>query len=187
MSTSTITEIYSEVLDLGRDKMTEGDYLKLASFLGDLHKKKDEPQQSIFREDVSSSRIVVEFDTLKGKHYVINITEYRHVIYTGPKPNEKFISGTVNDEPFTNMSDHDFYKKWMRLIGFYGCKNIKRSSGDVDVEKFQSFGRFKRHCSERDMALNAEDSDAEEEHDSDYNPSYYIAVLFGVDCTSMGY
>jgi hypothetical protein len=184
---STITEIYSEVLDLGRDKMTEGDYLKLATFLGDLHKKKDEPPQSILlREVVSPLRTVIEFDTLKGKHYVITITEYRYIMYTA-KPNEKFISGTVNDEPFTNMSDHDFYKKWVRLIGFYGCKNIKRSSGDVDVEKFQSFGRFKRHCTERDMSLNAEDSEAEEEHDSDYNPSYYIAVLFGVDCTSIGY
>lgn len=187
---STITEIYSEVLDLGRDKMTEGDYLKLASFLGDLHKKKEEPPQAIFREVVSPLRIVIEFDTLKGKHYVITINQIRRVVYVGPKPNEKFISGTVNDEPFTNMLDEDFRKKWSQLIGFYGIKNIKRSSGD-GVEEFVSFGRFKKHCKDRDIALNAEDSEAEEEHLSvmDYNPSYFIIVLFGIDfdCTSMGY
>jgi hypothetical protein len=175
---STITEIYSEVLDLGRDKMTEGDYLKLATFLGDLHKKKDEPPQSIIlREVVSSSRTVIEFDTLKGKHYVITITEYRYIVYSGPKPNEKVITGTVNDEPFTNMLDHDFYKKWTQIMRFYGCKNIKRSSNGEGVEEFASFARFRKHCNEL-LALDAENSDEEEVY-NDY--SCFIDVLFGFD------
>jgi hypothetical protein len=176
---STITEIYSEVLDLGRDKMTEGDYLKLATFLADLHKKNDEPPQSIFREDVLSSRTVIEFDTLKDKRYVINITEYRHVIYTGRKPNERLLSGTVNDEPFTNMLVNDFYKKWKHIIGFYGCKNIKRSSNGEGVEEFASFARFRKHCDEL-LALDADNSDSDD--NGVYNDvRSYFEVLFGID------
>lgn len=181
MSTTTdTTEIYSEVLDLGREKMNEGDYLKLATFLGNLHKTAS--VVSILREDIYSPNTVVEFDTLKDKHCVVKINRIRTVVYAGSKPNEEFISGSVNDDFFTNVLEKDFVRQWTRRIGFYGAKNIKRSSDCGDVEEFKQYGRFKKHCKERDASIGAEDSDDDEEYgNNDFCSGYYTRILFGID------
>ena len=179
------TEIYSEVLDIGREKMNEGDYLKLANFLCELHKKAESAPKISHERILSATDTVVEFDTPKGKHYLIKINQIRRVVYEGSNPDDDFISGSVNGESFTNMLDNDFGTKWGRFIGFYGIKNIKRSFGG-DVEEFTHWGRFKRHCDIRNVSEEAGDSGEEEEMgEVMLRQSYYIRVLFGINSESL--
>lgn len=177
---STITESYSDVLECGREKMSEGDYLKLATFLGNLHK--DNSDFRIVKEDIHLPNTVIEFDTIKDSHCVIKINRLRTVCYAGSKPQEEFISGSVNDVCFTNVLQKDFLLQWGRRIGFYGMKNIKRSTENGNVEEFKHFGRFKRYCKVRDICLEGEDSENEgDPNDSEFIAIYYIKILFGID------
>ena len=175
------TAAYSEILDFGREKMNEGDYLKLAMFLGNLHNAVASAPE-VFRETTNIHNVSVEFDTVKGKHIVVKIDSIREVVYRGAaKPNDDFISGSVNGVAFTNMIDTEFTNYWVKRIAFYGAKNIKRSFDNIEADEFKHFGLFKQFCLERDVSIERSEEEEPDYDAMDFCATYFVNVLFGID------
>lgn len=165
---------YSEILDFGKEKLKEGDYLKLASFLKSL----TEPEE-IIRELKNPLNIQIKFETFKGKHYELHIQEEIRVLYKGSKPNETYYSGTCNGVPF-RMEEDDFLLQWKNRCNFYGLKNIQRSFFDEEIETFSGLGEFKKHLHER-WELEIDDSHNDDDEDPcSYQLGFVIALLFGI-------
>jgi hypothetical protein len=171
------TEVYTELLDFGRDKMTEGDYLKLATFLKDLNNNKDESKILLSKHEVFDT--LIEFDTLRGKHYSIKLTKARLDIISGSEPNILYITGTVNGIPFES-EEKEFSRKWLRIIECFGIKNIKRQSFDSEVDTFIKWGSFKTFVQEL-VESETQEEEEEEEWLSDEHPIYCVRVLFCIN------
>jgi hypothetical protein len=168
------TEVYSEMLDLGREKMNEGDYLKLATFLKNLNNSKDENKIYNTTNVVIDSHI--EFDTVSGKHFTIKITNARLDLVRGSEPNITTITGTVNDIPFQS-DEIQFTRKWRRMIDSLGIKNIKRQTFDSGVDTYTKWGSFKTFVHE----LLVSELDGDEEDELFANDMYCVRVLFCIN------
>jgi len=168
---SSSVDSYNDVLEVGREKMNEGDYLKLAKFLQTLHK-----ERKIIREiqtrNVGSS---ISFETLKGKPFRISINTYKTITYEG-QPQESYITGLWKDEPFEYLKD-DFIKKFIRIVNIYGAKNIRQTIGDETEEysKFASFKSFVRQLHENNSVY-----DDDEDDDLGIDEYYIVCCLFNI-------
>ena len=171
-------ESYSEVLDFSKEKMSEGDYIKLADFLKKLHSETEESE--ILRVGELAVGITLEFETYKGKQYKIKLLNSKRTIFRGPKPSTIELSGLVNDVPFTEEIGA-FRTKWSNIIGFSGIKNIKRSVYDLEIEEFKHLRDFKNFLQSREDDDRREDCDDDDEHDVDgWTDEFITGNLFGI-------
>jgi hypothetical protein len=168
------TETYSDILDLGREKMNEGDYLQLATFLKNLHKTNEAPEIIYYNSYIRN--IIVKYQTYKSKHtYEIKINTVTKTVYRGPTRDMILVIGTVNDIPFELVED-DFIDLWNRRITFLGAKNIKRSIDGIE-ETFETYGDFIKYIKQREKDTIPKDE--LEDYDGDFGDKYYIRCLFG--------
>lgn len=174
---SNFTGAYSDVLDTGREKMNEGDYLKLAQFLSSLYKTKE--QSEILSEFDILINIKVEFKTNKGKSYDIKIDKCHKIVYRDPKPNDFILYGSINGEEFI-MDKKKLANKFRKILIMYGMKEICQTLEDNEPLEFKTFNKFKTHSMEVDKLINY-DSDEDEEIECDEYPvDWYITCLFGI-------
>lgn len=167
------SEIFNDVLECGREKMSEGDYLKLAQFLKTLHNKKEKVEVG---RKTTPLQIKVEYDTQKGKHYSVIINSMIDVDYEGSPRITRYI-GTINGVAF-DEERHTLKDLLCRRITFSGIKNIKRSICDDDVEEYPTMRSFKAMLQE----MGEGDSyNTEEEYDiNNIMESYIVSLLFGI-------
>ena len=170
------TEAYSEVLETGREKLSEGDYLKLATFLQGLATT----ATVIAPTGITTSEIntTITFDTLADKHYEVNIERVSRAYYSS-QPCKDTVYGTINGVAF-NDKDNDMIRKMVRFSSMYGIKNITRTMQGFDTQTWTKLYDFKKHieASERnDNDSDDEDEDDERNADS-YTPNYVMGCLF---------
>ena len=166
---------YTDVLDVGREKLNEGDYLKLASFLQSLHNENDSSR--IMRKETDSLQLRVEFETYKNHQYSIYLDKQITTVYTGTRPNLEIIYGTWNGTPF-EMSIADLKDKLHRVFHILGAKNIKRTLQDLVPEDYKTMRSFMKVLQER---TNENQKEGEEPDDvDDWQNEYIINVLFGL-------
>jgi hypothetical protein len=173
---SDITESCSAVLEVGREKLSEGDYLKLATFLSTIHASKS--ALTVVNEKWVSHNFKLEYNTIKSKKcMVIKIDNLVEIVKRTDAviDIELHVIGSINNEPF-RMLRKEFINKIIRRISFYGMRNIKRTMDDMDDE-FVHYSRFKGHT--RDRASDMEEDD----DDSDWDLTEYTIVgeLFCLD------
>jgi hypothetical protein len=173
MSAASTTEIYGDILEMGREKMKEGDYMKLATFLKTLHDTTTAKTPEIFVQRTYPHNFVLEYDTLKGKHYELKISEVTRVRYRGPKPDDTYITGMLNGEAFTNIDANTIICRIIRIIGFYGMKNIKRQIDGMDFEEYANFEKYKLDVNTRE--------NPDEPDDVEFCRSWYVRTLIGCD------
>lgn len=175
---SDITESCCAVLDVGRDKLSEGDFLKLAAFLDSLHKSKS--ATNVLTVKRISHNFKLEYQTIKSKKsVVIKITDLIKIYKSNNSDKswtEFHVVGSINDVPF-NMLRNQFIDKIVRQIAFCGMRNIKRTMDDLEDE-FDHYPQFKGHT--RDRASDAEDED--DDFDVDLlSEDYFVCELLCLD------
>ena len=175
------TENLTDILEMCREKMTEGDYLKTAGFLRNLH---ESGAPVIIGTTIAIMNTIVTFNTIKGKKTTVEIERVKRLRFRGSVPDEYTVTGKINGLEFT-MSREDFTQRMVRRIGFYGAKSIERQMGDDDKEEFSGLGRFKKYISEREVHSESRDEDDDDEY-TEFSTDYYIQALFGLDNDSAG-
>ena len=171
MSAASTTEIYGDILEMGREKMNEGDYMKLATFLKTLHAANEKIK--VLREETHHINYVLEYDTTKNKHFVIKISSVKRVIYHGPKQNDTLVTGTLNGVEFTGVELEELVMRIKRITFLYGIKNIKRQIDDLGFEEHATFEEFKNYVNVRE---NPEDPE-----DTEFCDMFYVQTLIGCD------
>ena len=152
---------YSDILDFSKDKVPEGDYIKICNFFKTLHENKTEPENRILDTTNYELNLVLEYDSFNDKHHTIKIDILKVIEYTGAKPNDYHISGSFDGRLFD--VDADLYaQRCSRVFDFYGIKNIKRSIYDCEVQEFKTLRDFKEYCQKRIEASVPEDWDCDD-------------------------
>lgn len=168
------TAILTEILDLGRDKLKEGEYLKLATFLKTLTNSDD-----LIRTATIPLNVKIEYETSSGKLYCITIQEEEMKVFKGTRPNETKYSGTQNGVPFI-MSHNEFLSRLRRRISFYGMKNIKRSMEEGEVEEYRNLDQYKKGLQKRWDFEFEDRNDTTHESPEDWQDEYVLGILCGV-------
>ena len=173
-----VNEAFNEILDLGREKLSEGNFLKLATFLQNIHKEQTRSDGEIVLTRVIPVNIRVEFDTHNGTHHVIVINNHKTDYMRGSTPNRESVSGNLNDVAFTDRDEVEFITYLERFKRFYGMKNIVRKMDIYDEETFATFGKFRKYMRERE----ADDTcDSDDEDDGGcYQDAWVIRNIFGL-------
>jgi hypothetical protein len=156
---------------MGREKMNEGDYMKLATFLKTLHAANETIR--VWDDTTHRLNYELEYDTTKNKHFVIKISHVRRIRYHGPKPNATLVTGTLNGVEFTDTCLNELAQRLNRITFVYGIKNIKRQIEDLGFEEHTTFEEFKKYVNARECP---DDPD-----DAEFNDNYYIQTLIGCD------
>jgi hypothetical protein len=169
-------EKLSQILDVSREVLNDGEYLRVANFLGTLHKPAEEVH-TISRIEETPFSGCLEFDTFKDAHFRIEVQRVFIIIYRGPKANEIKVAGKVNDVPFeTDITD--FGRCWARRFKFYGVKNIKRCCDGMPTEEFSNWKSWMKYLQQR------EDDDLEEGDEpndvNEFADGYVTRHLFGL-------
>ena len=143
------TTNYSDILDFSKDKVPEGDYLKLANFLKTLHQ---ENQQTIVSEDTIEINLVLKFETYRGKKHTLKINKIHKTCFerssSETSSSQTKLFGSLDNIPFEDEED-ELFKQWKIFFDYYGVKNIKRSMMGADIEHFKTLGEFKKYLEER--------------------------------------
>ena len=185
--TMSNTENMSELLELGREKLSEGDYLKLATFLQNLHTTHTTATRVAYVPPAVVNtlplNVVVEFKTVKGKEFVIHLDTLTKTTAYGPgreaERREETVIGKFNLVPFT-MLETDFIKKMYTLLHFYGMKDIRRSCHGEHEETHEIFHDFSEHA--RDDYITS--FSGPDDEDADYGNSDILRILFGLHLNS---
>ena len=167
------TESYTELLDLGREKLSEGDYLKLAAFLQTLHKEAE--SEIVMRVKTNILNCCVSFQTYKNKKYNIKIEKEEITVYRGSTQNKTVLYGSVNGQEF-HLDEDVFYANWTRLIEYHGIKHIERSLLGSEKELFKNLQDFKMFLAKK-AKKNGED-DVMVDY---WRDEYIVKQLFGVE------
>lgn len=178
------TENLTDILEMCREKMTDGDYVKTAGFLRNLHESGAPELRVVVHTAVAVMNTIVTFNTIKGKKTTVEIESVKRLRFRGSVPDEYTVTGKINGVEFT-MSREDFTQRMVRRIGFYGAKSIERQLGDDDKEEFSGLGRFKEYITQREMHSESRNEDDDDEF-TEFSADYYIQSLFGVDNDSAG-
>lgn len=175
---SDINEAFNEILDVGREKLSEGNFLKLATLLQNIHKEQTRTESEIVLTRIIPVNIRVEFDTHNGKHCVVVIDSHKTEYMRGSTPNREYVSGTLNGISFTDRDEVEFITYLERFKRFYGMKNIVRKMDIYDEETFTTFGKFRKYMRERE-ADDMCDSDDEDDGGC-YQDAWVIRNIFGL-------
>ena len=167
------TENFSDILDFSKEKLSEGDYIKLADFLKNIHTFSEKIVRHKSSKDINA---VLEFDTYKGKHYVIKVDTFETLYFTGDTENETAFIGSINDVPF-RYGMWELRRIWSARINFHGAKNIKRTLMGSDIETFRNMKDFRTYLQERND--DEKDEDDEEEDVNEWGNEYVTGLLFG--------
>ena len=171
MASETV-DAYAEILETGREKLKDGDFLKLADFLSKLNKESEiiEP----FKRETQHLDITLQFETLKGKSFVITLLERKCAYYPGKRRNEFYISGIINGKPFIDDDEFVFIDKWTRFMKLYGIKNIKRTWNEFGLEEeFTTLGKYKDYLQEE----HENDKTKQDEEDEDDGEPYDVRMI----------
>jgi hypothetical protein len=179
------TDNLTDILEMCREKMTEGDYVKTADFLRKLHDSATPESRIIVHTANVLMNTHVTFNTIKGKKTTVEIESVKRLRFRGPIPDEYTVIGTIDGEEFT-MSREQFVERMARRIGFYGAKSIERQMQHHDKDVFSGLGTFKKFIQEREVCAERRDDDEDEDEWADFNTPYIMAALFGVDNDSTG-
>jgi hypothetical protein len=174
---SSTSESLSNVLDVARESLVEGDYLKVASFLKTLLKEDD----NVYSTKIIDLYILIEFESLTKKKTIIEINRGIYYVMKGSTPNRLTLSGSINNKPFTENED-DLIRKIYCMGVFFGYGKIKRTVFDVE-EEWKNFTAFKKHAHEMDEYDN-KCEDQEEDEDNHYlntSDCWTIRKLLGVE------
>jgi hypothetical protein len=178
------TENLTALLDLGRDTLPEGDYLKLANFLKTINKP-DAPV--ILSTYVRELNQIVKFrgyrqpaDALTTIRMISTTT----TTYDGPRANLYTLKYQMNNEQPISKPIHEFESYVRQLTRRYGMKDIQIETPDMPVEMYSCFAEFKKNI----LILGLEDDKAThmalygdlDEFESDPACDEYIyGLLFG--------
>lgn len=183
----TNTAIYNDVLEVGREKMSEGDYLKLATFLKQLHNTTD----VIVFDKIYQIGITLEFDTYNSSHYKFDnstdnsihykiiIDSVHRTVYKGPKKDDIIVRGSENGISFERTIEN-LVDKLVKLYHFYGIKNIKRSLDNNKIQYFKNFKNFKKFNSLLHKGIDDGDSDSDDEECCAFTDGYMMKCLCGL-------
>lgn len=179
------TENLTAILDLGRDTLSEGQYLQLANFLKTINKP-DAPKIHRIVENAINHK--VKFSTYRSAHvgsYTIKMINMTTTCYEGHTPNLYTLKYQVNDaEPVTKtVSEFEGYVR--QLTRRFGMKDITIVSDPVLPDEFYStYAEFKKHV----ISLELENDKAThlatfgDLDDFDHDPAceeWVYSVLFG--------
>lgn len=173
----THTDNLTDIMEFSREKINEGDYLKLCSFLKNLHSEKaDETPASI---DITDLNITFEFETYRGKKITLKINQSKKIIYRGSKPNQKMLSGSLQGSEF-HKEESELVEQIQNIRKMYGMRNIVRGIEGFPTETFKSNVEYQKYLNAR---IN-DDKDVETDELDDcreWNDTYYMSVLLGLD------
>jgi hypothetical protein len=173
-------DTFSEILDLGREKLSEGTFIKLANFLRDVHNEQTRNVEEIALTRITPIKVHVEFDTYNGKHYTIIVDNEKIEYMRGSTPNREYVSGSVNGIAFIDRVESEFIGYLERFKKFYGMKNIVRKMDEHEEESFATFGKFCRYMREREVDDSYDSNDEDDE--CHYQDSWVIRNIFGLTC-----
>ena len=179
-----------DLLELGREKLSEGDYLKLAGFLQNLHNTI--PTPALADDHIITHNIAINLTTTithvyKDMTTKVYVKEVRKEYYRNQTRNKETVIYQINDGDFKEALEADFVKYITRLISLYGAKAIVRKLEDFPEQTFHSIGAFRIHISEvnkseKTRIVDDEDDDEgdDDEHPSSYCLKYVIRELGGL-------
>lgn len=187
MSSENNNNALTDVLEFCEQKLPQGDYLKVANFLKDIHKNK--PSAKIVKKIIKKKAdidIHIDFETFKNKKYNIHLQKYNKTIIifqqSGPwvAPEHKAeYSGFFNGNAI-QISDDDLIRKVIIILSLYGIKNIKRTfNGEEDT--FKNLKDYKKHFMELHMSGIDCDYESDTEEDHQWDTDSYLRSLFCMD------
>lgn len=171
----------NEILDIGREKLPEGSFIKLANFLRNIHNEHTRNIGDIAFTRITPVRVHVNFDTHSGKHYSIIIDSEKTEYMRGSTPNREYLSGSINGITFTDREECEFIKYLERFKRFYGIKNIVRRMDEHDEESFATYGKFYKYMRQRERE-DSYDSDYDDDDECEYPDAWIIRNMFGLSC-----
>jgi hypothetical protein len=182
---ATHTENLTAILDLGRDTLPEGHYLKLANFLKTITKP-DEP--AINHITVRQLNHSVTFRTYRqplGAMTKIRMISVTRTMYDRG-PNLVTLTYQVNDNEPVTKSTCEFECYGRQLARRYGMRDIQIHTPDlpITVELYHSFAQFKQHITDLDIESDKADHMAMYGDLDNFDPEslpdeYLFGLLFG--------
>ena len=183
-----MSEGYADVLAVAQEKLTEGDYLKIANFLKTLH---DESSPKIILDkrysvalDSSLRFTFSHFGCDKAPESVcitLHEAKVHHIVYAGTTPNivEITLSGSFDKKKFVDMPYSDFVRKILAITECFGITKIQRTIMGYkhEYDDLGSVRLMMKNINSEKTRLDDDDQDDPEL----YSESYILCWLFGLD------
>lgn len=182
MSSNSTNDNLAELLDYAQSRLSEGDYLRVADLLKDIHRNPSDPptpQKRLIKTVIRKRPVVVHisFRTIQGVLQRFCITKYisvnEHFVTRQTDPNRRvvfppelkhYIDCTINGKEFNMMPRVEFAHIVRAIITTHGCKELERDINNI-VEKFDTLGRFKSYQVQVDRSLQSPNEQIDEDYD----------------------